>query len=170
MKKKKIIEDVNKLSKSQLKKYAQNNAKFINQNLSRLEKADMTYSKAYRYTQTIIANKPYMKRTKEGSYRFKSTKLEIEKLSLNQLRGLVKKISDYKQTESGTVTGQKKGTAKITVKEIKKKGKGKARKLGTVKVTVTKKKTVTKTTPKVVTKTTPKVPNVVVKLFCNICG
>ena len=108
MKSKKIIDDVNKLSKTQLKKYAQNNAKFINQNLSRLEKSNMTYSKAYRYTQSKLSNKPFMKITKDGSYRFKSTKSEIEKLSLNQLRSLAKNISDFKQTKSGTVTGQKK--------------------------------------------------------------
>lgn len=119
MKSKKIVGDVNKLSKAQLKKYAQNNAKFINQNLSRLEKADMTYSKAYRYTQSKLANKPFMKMTKEGTYRFKSTKAEIEKLTLNQLRSLVKKISDYKQTESGTVTGQKK-LEKTAFKNLKK--------------------------------------------------
>ena len=122
MKNKKIVGDVNKLSKAQLKKYAQNNAKFINQNLSRLEKSDMTYSKAYRYTQSKLANKPIMKMTKEGTYRFKSTKAEIEKLSLNQLRSLVKKISDYKQTESGTVTGQKK-LEKQAFKNLKKSGK-----------------------------------------------
>ena len=119
MKIKKIVEDVNKLSKSQLKKYAQNNAKFINQNLTRLEKANMTYSKAYRYTQSKLANKPYMKMAKDGSYRFKSTKAEIDKLSTNQLRSLVKKISDYKQTESGTVTGQKK-LEKQAFKNLKK--------------------------------------------------
>ena len=119
MKSKKIVGDVNKLSKSQLKKYAQNNAKFINQNLTRLEKANMTYSKAYRYTQSKLANKPYMKITKDGSYRFKSTKSELDKLSTNQLRSLVKKISDYKQTESGTVTGQKK-LEKQAFKNLKK--------------------------------------------------
>ena len=119
MKNKKIVGDVNKLSKAQLKKYAQNNAKFINQNLTRLENADMTYSKAYRYTQSKLANQPIMKMTKEGTYRFKSTKAEIEKLSLNQLRSLVKKISDYKQTESGTVTGQKK-LEKTAFKNLKK--------------------------------------------------
>lgn len=119
MKNKKIVVDVNKLSKEQLKKYAQNNAKFINQNLTRLENADMTYSKAYRYTQSKLSNKPYMKITKEGTYRFKSTKAEIEKLSLNQLRSLVKRISDYKQTESGTVTGQKK-LEKTAFKNLKK--------------------------------------------------
>lgn len=119
MKNKKIVGDVNKLSKAQLKKYAQNNAKFINQNLTRIENADMTYSKAYRYTQSKLSNKPYMKMTKDGTYRFKSTKAEIEKLSLNQLRSLVKKISDYKQTESGTVTGQKK-LEKQAFKNLKK--------------------------------------------------
>ena len=119
MKSKKIVGDVNKLSKEQLKIYAQNNAKFINQNLTRLENADMTYSKAYRYTQSKLANQPYMKITKDGTVRFKSTKAEIEKLSLNQLRGLVKKISDYKQTESGTVTGQKK-LEKTAFKNLKK--------------------------------------------------
>lgn len=119
MKSKKIVGDVNKLSKEQLKIYAQNNAKFINQNLSRLENADMTYSKAYRYTQSKLSNQPYMKMTKDGTYRFKSTKAEIEKLSLNQLRSLVKRISDYKQTESGTVTGQKK-LEKTAFKNLKK--------------------------------------------------
>lgn len=122
MENKKIVGNVNKLSKEQLKKYAQNNAKFINQNLTRLENADMTYSKAYRYTQSKLANQPIMKMTKDGTYRFKSTKAEIEKLSLNQLRSLVKRISDYKQTESGTVTGQKK-LEKTAFKNLKKSNK-----------------------------------------------
>ena len=61
------------------------------------------------------------------------------------------------------MTGQKKGTAKITVKEVKKNGK--TRKLGTVKVTVTRKKgpdknvvNTTKPTAKATAKATEK-PN-----------
>ncbi len=52
------------------------------------------------------------------------------------LRVTRKKVA--KVSKKGVVTGQKKGTAKITVKEVKKNGK--TRKLGTVKVTVTRKK------------------------------
>ena len=63
-----------------------------------------------------IANKK-----KSCKYTFKSNKKKVAKVS-----------------KKGVVTGQKKGTAKITVKEVKKNGK--SRKLGTVKVTVTRKK------------------------------
>ena len=52
------------------------------------------------------------------------------------------------------MTGQKKGTAKITVKEVKKNGK--SRKIGVVKVTVTKKKAASKVTAKPTTKATQK--------------
>ena len=62
-----------------------------------------------------IANKK-----KSCKYTFKSNKKKVAKVS-----------------KKGVVTGQKKGTAKITVKEVKKNGK--TRKLGTVKVTVTRK-------------------------------
>ena len=58
---------------------------------------------------------------KSCKYTFKSNKKKVAKVS-----------------KKGVVTGQKKGTAKITVKEVKKNGK--TRKLGTVKVTVTRKK------------------------------
>ena len=46
--------------------------------------------------------------TSDGNIEFKSRKAELEKLSYNQLRGLAKKLSDYKSTESGTVKGQEK--------------------------------------------------------------
>ena len=62
-----------------------------------------------------------VKKKKSCKYTFKSNKKKVAKVS-----------------KKGVVTGQKKGTAKITVKEVKKNGK--TRKLGTVKVTVTRKK------------------------------
>ena len=88
-----------------------------------------------------IANKK-----KSCKYTFKSNKKKVAKVS-----------------KKGVVTGQKKGTAKITVKEVKKNGK--TRKLGTVKVTVTRKKgpdknvvNTTKPTAKATAKATEK-PN-----------
>ena len=88
-----------------------------------------------------IANKK-----KSCKYTFKSNKKKVAKVS-----------------KKGVVTGQKKGTAKITVKEVKKNGK--SRKLGTVKVTVTRKKgpdknvvNTTKPTAKATAKATEK-PN-----------
>ena len=88
-----------------------------------------------------IANKK-----KACKYTFKSNKKKVAKVS-----------------KKGVVTGQKKGTAKITVKEVKKNGK--SRKLGTVKVTVTRKKgpdknvvNTTKPTAKATAKATEK-PN-----------
>ena len=62
-----------------------------------------------------------VKKKKSCKYTFKSNKKKVAKVS-----------------KKGVVTGRKKGTAKITVKEVKKNGK--TRKLGTVKVTVTRKK------------------------------
>ena len=81
-----------------------------------------------------IANKK-----KSCKYTFKSNKKKVAKVS-----------------KKGVVTGQKKGTAKITVKEVKKNGK--SRKIGVVKVTVTKKKAASKVTAKPTTKATQK-PN-----------
>ena len=46
MKSNKIVGDVNKLSKEQLKKYAKNKEKFIKKNLLRIENDDMKYAKA----------------------------------------------------------------------------------------------------------------------------
>ena len=64
-----------------------------------------------------------VKKKKSCKYTFKSNKKKVAKVS-----------------KKGVVTGQKKGTAKITVKEVKKNGK--TRKLGTVKVTVDRKSVV----------------------------
>lgn len=87
-----------------------------------------------------------VKKKKSCKYTFKSNKKKVAKVS-----------------KKGVVTGQKKGTAKITVKEVKKNGK--TRKLGTVKVTVTRKKgpdknvvNTTKPTAKATAKATEK-PN-----------
>ena len=104
----KTIEDVNKMRKSELMRYAMNNAKYVNQQLKALQENDMEYSKAYRYVQNKLANVSYTRMKQDGSIEFKSRKSELEKLTHNQLRGLVKKLNDYKQTASGTVRGQEK--------------------------------------------------------------
>lgn len=104
----KTIDDVNKMRKSELMRYAMNNAKYVNQQLKALQENDMEYSKAYRYVQNKLANVSYTRMKQDGSIEFKSKKAELEKLTTNQLRGLVKKLNDYKQTASGTVRGQEK--------------------------------------------------------------
>ena len=104
----KIVDDVNKMRKNELMRYAMNNAKYVNQQLKALQENDMEYSKAYRYVQNKLANLSYTRMKQDGSIEFKSKKSELEKLSYNQLRGLVKKLSDYKQTASGSVIGQEK--------------------------------------------------------------
>ena len=104
----KTIDDVNKMRKSELMRYAINNAKYVNQQLKALQENDMEYSKAYRYVQNKLANVSYTRMKQDGSIEFKSKKAELEKLTTNQLRGLVKKLNDYKQTASGSVRGQKK--------------------------------------------------------------
>ena len=104
----KTIDDVNKMRKSELMRYAMNNAKYVNQQLKALSNNDMEYSKAFRYVQNKLRNVEYTRMNASGNIEFKSKKAELEKLTTNQLRGLVKKLSDYKQTESGTVRGQEK--------------------------------------------------------------
>ena len=104
----KIIGDVNKLNRKQLLDYIKNNAKYVNSQLKELSKNDMEYSKAFQYVQNKLRNKEYTRMTSEGNIEFKSRKAELEKLTYNQLRGLAKKLSDYKTTESGTVKGQEK--------------------------------------------------------------
>ena len=96
------------MRKSELMRYAMNNAKYVNQQLKALQENDMEYSKAYRYVQNKLANASYTRMKQDGSIEFKSRKSELEKLTTNQLRGLAKKLSDYKQTASGTVRGQEK--------------------------------------------------------------
>ena len=104
---KKLV-DVNNLNRKQLMEYIKNNAKYVNSQLKDLSKNDMEYSKAFRYVQNKLRNKEYMRMNSEGNIEFKSRKAELEKLTYNQLRGLAKKLSDYKTTESGTVRGQEK--------------------------------------------------------------
>jgi len=104
----KKVGDVNKLNRNQLMDYIKNNAKYVNSQLKDLSKNDMEYSKAFQYVQNKLRNKEYMRMNSEGNIEFKSRKAELEKLSYNQLRGLAKKLSDYKSTESGTVKGQEK--------------------------------------------------------------
>lgn len=104
----KKVGDVNKLNRNQLMEYVKNNAKYVNSQLKELSKNDMEYSKAFQYVQNELRNKEYMRMNSEGNIEFKSRKAEFEKLSYNQLRGLAKKLSDYKSTGSGTVRGQKK--------------------------------------------------------------
>lgn len=100
--------DINKATKKELLTYARNNARYVNSLLDSLEKADVTYSKAYQYTQNRLRNKTYMKVGKSGDLRFYSTKKQIETLTQGQLRELVKNIQGYKQTRSGTLAGQRK--------------------------------------------------------------
>lgn len=104
----KKITDVNKMKRAELLKYAMNNAKYVNSQLKSLSENDMEYSKAFQYVQNKLRNKEYTRMTANGNVEFKSRKSELEKLTYNQLRGLVKKLSDYKATESGTVRGQEK--------------------------------------------------------------
>ena len=104
----KKIDDVNKMRKSELMRYAMNNAKYVNQQLKALSNNDMEYSKAFRYVQNKLRNVEYTRMNTSGNIEFKSKKAELEKLTTNQLRGLVKKLIDYKQTASGTVRGQEK--------------------------------------------------------------
>lgn len=104
----KKLGDVNKLNRKQLMEYVKNNAKYVNSQLKDLSKNDMEYSKAFQYVQNKLRNKEYMRMNSEGNIEFKSRKAELEKLTYNQLRGLAKKLSDYKTTESGTVRGQEK--------------------------------------------------------------
>ena len=104
----KKITDVNRMTRSELLKYAMNNAKHVNSQLKSLSENDMEYSKAFQYVQNKLRNKEYTRMTANGNVEFKSRKSELEKLTYNQLRGLVKKLSDYKATESGTVRGQEK--------------------------------------------------------------
>lgn len=104
----KKIGDVNNLNRKQLVDYIKNNAKYVNAQLKDLSKNDMEYSKAFQYVQNKLRNKEYTRMNSEGNIEFKSRKAELEKLTYNQLRGLAKKLSDYKTTESGTVRGQKK--------------------------------------------------------------
>lgn len=96
------------MKRSELLKYAMNNAKYVNSQLKALSKNDMEYSKAFQYVQNKLRNKDYTRMTENGNIEFKSRKAEFEKLSYNQLRSLAKKLNDYKQTQSGTVRGQKK--------------------------------------------------------------
>lgn len=104
----KLIKDINKMSRNELFKYAMNNAKYVNSQLKDLSKNDMEYSKAFQYVQNKMRNKAFTRMTSEGNIEFKSRKAELEKLTYNQLRGLAKKLSDYKSTQSGTVRGQNK--------------------------------------------------------------
>lgn len=104
----KKVGDVNNLNRKQLMDYIKNNAKYVNSELKDLSKNDMEYSKAFQYVQNKLRNKEYTRMNSEGNIEFKSRKAELEKLTYNQLRGLAKKLSDYKQTQSGTVRGQKK--------------------------------------------------------------
>lgn len=104
----KKVRDVNNLNRKQLMEYVKNNAKYVNSQLKELSKNDMEYSKAFQYVQNKLRNKEYTRMNSEGNIEFKSRKAELEKLTYNQLRGLAKKLSDYKTTESGTVRGQKK--------------------------------------------------------------
>ena len=104
----KNLGDVNKLNRKQLMDYIKNNAKYVNSQLKELSKNDMEYSKAFQYVQNKLRNKEYTRMTSEGNIEFKSRKAELEKLTYNQLRGLAKKLSDYKTTGSGTVRGQEK--------------------------------------------------------------
>ena len=103
----KIVGDVNNLNRKQLMEYVKNNAKYVNSLLKELSKNDMEYSKAFQYVQNKLRNKEYTRMNSEGNIEFKSRKAELEKLTYNQLRGLAKKLSDYKTTGSGTVRGQK---------------------------------------------------------------
>lgn len=104
----KTLGDVNKLNRKQLVDYIKNNAKYVNSQLKELSKNDMEYSKAFQYVQNKLRNKEYTRMNSEGNIEFKSRKAELEKLTYNQLRGLAKKLSDYKTTGSGTVRGQEK--------------------------------------------------------------
>lgn len=104
----KKVGDVNNLNRKQLMEYVKNNAKYVNSQLKELSKNDMEYSKAFQYVQNKLRNKEYTRMNSEGNIEFKSRKAELEKLTYNQLRGLAKKLSDYKTTESGTVRGQEK--------------------------------------------------------------
>ena len=98
--------DANKATKSELIRFASNNAKYVNSLLDSLEKNDMQYAKAYQYTQNKLRNKKFMKRGKTGDLRFFSTK-DFSRLSYNELRGLVQTLQGYKATRSGSVAGQK---------------------------------------------------------------
>lgn len=102
----KIVGNVNELTRKQLLDYIKNNAKYVNAQLNDLSKNDMEYSKAFQYVQNKLHNKEYTRMNRDGNVEFKSRKAELEKLTYNQLRGLAKKLSDYKTTESGTVRGQ----------------------------------------------------------------
>ena len=104
----KKVGDVNNLNRKQLMEYVKNNAKYVNSQLKELSKNDMEYSKSFQYVQNKLRNKAYTRMNSAGNIEFKSRKAELEKLTYNQLRGLAKKLSDYKTTESGTVRGQKK--------------------------------------------------------------
>lgn len=104
----KKLGDVNKLNRKELMDYISNNARYVNSQLKDLTKNDMEYSKAFQYVQNKLRNKEYTRMNREGNVEFKSRKAELEKLTYNQLRGLAKKLSDYKTTESGTVKGQEK--------------------------------------------------------------
>lgn len=99
--------DANKATKSELIKFASNNAKYVNSLLDSLEKNDMQYAKAYQYTQNKLRNKKFMKQGKTGDLRFFSTKKDFSRLSYNELRGLVQTLQGYKATRSGSVAGQK---------------------------------------------------------------
>lgn len=104
----KIVGDVNKLNRKELMNFISNNASYVNSQLKDLSKNDMEYSKAFQYVQNKLRNKEYTRMNREGNVEFKSRKAELEKLTYNQLRGLAKKLSDYKATGSGTVKGQEK--------------------------------------------------------------
>ena len=99
--------DANKATKSELIRFASNNARYVNSLLDSLEKNDMQYAKAYQYTQNKLRNKSFMKRGKTGDLRFFSTKKDFSRLSYNELRGLVQTLQGYKATRSGSVAGQK---------------------------------------------------------------
>lgn len=98
--------DINKLSKKELLKLAQSQTKKVNRRLDTLSKHNMEYSKAYRYVENRLVNKAYTKINKNDNVRFLQTKRELEKLTFNQLRSLVKKTSEYLETKSGTYYGQ----------------------------------------------------------------
>lgn len=104
----KLIKDVNNMNRNELLRYTMNNAKYVNSQLKELSNNDMEYSKAFQYVQNKLRNKDYTRMSASGNIEFKSRKAELEKLNYNQLRGLAKKLSDYKTAESGTVRGQEK--------------------------------------------------------------
>ena len=96
--------NINSATKQELRKYIRNNVNYVNSTLTDIEKADKEYAPAYRYI--IDKYSPKHKDlfvVKDGKIRFKSRKVDIEKMSHYQLKQLASTISGYKKAKTSSL-------------------------------------------------------------------